>query len=148
MKRHRAFLCLVTAAVAAVGLMAPTPASAAVHCDGSGCNGKKITDTDCMTRAYATSGVQVTNSAKKVVATVDLWFSPSCHAMWGEYNATDADVFASVDLETQPEYGGVNVQRFSELLRGPGHITTTMTDWQQSVRVCASGGTTNCTGWK
>jgi hypothetical protein len=147
MKRHRAILLLVAALTTVIGLMVPAPAMAAVHCDGSGCNGKKITETDCMTRAYAIGGLEVKFSSK-TVARADLWFSPSCHAMWGDYNASDGEMFASVELQTQPEYGGVNAVPFSEYLRGPGNVTTTMVDWQQSVRVCANGGTLTCTPWR
>ena len=68
--------------------------------------------------------------------------------MWGDYNASDVEMFANVELQTQPEYGGVNAVPFSEYLRGPGNVTTTMVDWQQSVRVCANGGTLTCTPWR
>jgi hypothetical protein len=68
--------------------------------------------------------------------------------MWGDYNAVSADTFADVVLETQTEYGGVNVERHRESIRGGGNVTTVMTDWQQSVRLCANGGISACTGWK
>lgn len=145
MIRQRVFVMLVSTVLAVIGSVVPgVPASAAVHCDGNGCNGRKIGDTDCKNQAYAIAGMAV-SPAGQVLGRGDLWFSPTCHAMWGDFNATSENFFGEIRLVTQPEYGGLNKTVFSETLHGVGNVTTTLIGWQQSVQLCGAG---TCTAWR
>src|SRR5689334_790607 len=85
------------------------PAYAAPTCYELSCNNLEVASTNCKTEAYAIDGTAVKDANGNVLQEADLWFSPSCHAFWGEWT-----------LKTS---GGVSVALWgiSDLAAGSGY---------------------------
>ncbi|WP_213011985.1 hypothetical protein, partial [Paractinoplanes toevensis] len=94
--------------------------------------------------------------------TVDLWYSPTCHAFWGEYNQK-AEGGVTLGLWGISPYGGSGYLKsldFFSNFTGPGVWTTKLYNSMQSVKFCwtqqghgGDGGDTQtaiggCTKWR
>ncbi|MFC4063987.1 hypothetical protein [Actinoplanes subglobosus] len=148
---RRALVILSTILMGVSALVLPaSPAAAAVHCVNFGCDGLKVADTDCKANAYAITGMQVTDSAGTVTGRGDLFYSVTCHAMWGDFTSLADAYSGTLYLEFSPEYGGVNQQRANAAVSGKMNHVTTLLGWQRSVRMCAVTGMPNafCTPWR
>lgn len=142
-------------------LLLPAAPAAAAGCEGSSCTGKIAAEQGCTAGAYAIVGFTLNNPEVTQQTHGDLWYSPTCKAMWGDFNVPEAYFGLVAQLWTQPEYGGVNDLAAIHGLDGPGNWTTPMVDWQQSVKFCGtvrgnidpdmdlpSNGLNACTAWR
>ncbi|MET7468464.1 hypothetical protein ACFYON_12985 [Micromonospora sp. NPDC005686] len=148
-----------TAALICAGLVAalsPATAAAAAGCSRTGCNGKMASANGCVTGAYAIASFSRVdgNDPDDNVAHGDLYYSPTCGAMWGEYNAAWFGDVSTLRLDWQPTYGGLNQTATSVQVSGVGNYVTTMVSWEYSLQWCASSPTGNpdgndtCTAWR
>jgi hypothetical protein len=153
---RRAVAAAVTGVIlAAIGLATPA-AAATPTCSGASCDGQVVTTTNCNdSRAYAIDGV--TNSGMALT----LWYSPSCHAMWGDYQLTDSGA-AWIQMWAVAPYGGSGEARSLVNLNVSGptsHISTTLFNSIQSIELCwnqqqtippadGSQGPYACTRWR
>ncbi|TDC41350.1 hypothetical protein [Micromonospora sp. KC213] len=92
----------------------------------------------CQTGAYVVVGFTLKDQNVTKQTHGDLWYSPACRAMWGDFNVPELMYPITGQLWTQPEYGGVNRLAASTTLVDTGNWTTPMVDWQQSVKFCGS----------
>lgn len=156
MRRLRTAALAVLACVSIVGIWPPTGASAAVGCTRTGCNGKAASSNGCTSDAYAISTFSRVdgNDPGQTVAHGDLYYSPACGAIWGDYTATYFGDGSTLRLDWQPTYGGLNQNSFTKTVSGEGNYVTTMVSWEYSVQLCASSPTPNpegnatCTLWR
>ncbi|MEV6814673.1 hypothetical protein [Micromonospora sp. NPDC051296] len=114
----------------------------------------------CLDGAFAITGFTLRDPDVTQQSRGDLYYSPACKAMWGDFTVYETYSPLFPQLWTQPEYGGVNQLAASTTMYGPGNFTTAMVDWQQSVKFCASHngvdpdmdwdsqGYNACTGWR
>ncbi|GIF24400.1 hypothetical protein BJ973_007880 [Actinoplanes tereljensis] len=114
-----------------------TPALAAPSCYEQSCNNTAVAGTNCTSGAYGIDGFKVVDGTT-TLQTVDLWYSPTCHAFWGEYNQKDA---GGVDLALMgiSAYGGIGYSRALDTydgFNGPGVWTTKLYNSMQSVKFC------------
>ncbi|MFG3553254.1 hypothetical protein ACGGAQ_02580 [Micromonospora sp. NPDC047557] len=153
--RTAALIALTCASI--VGTLSPAiSASAAPACTRTGCNGKMASANGCLSGAYAISTFSRVdgNDPNGNVAHGDLWYSPACAAMWGEYNTAYFGDGSTVRLDFQPTYGGMNQTATSVRVNGSGNYITTMVSWEHSVAFCASSATGNpdgndtCSTWR
>ncbi|MCX5069165.1 hypothetical protein OOJ91_25305 [Micromonospora lupini] len=146
----------VLACASLIGVLTPTAAAAAPGCTRTGCNGKVASANGCTSDAYAVSSFSRVdgNDPEQTVAHGDLYYSPACGAMWGDYTATFFGDTSTLELDWQPTYGGLNQKAQSILISGVGNYVTTMVSWEYSVQLCASSPTGNpdgnatCTVWR
>lgn len=152
--------------LAVSGLLAvASPAMAATPtCYELNCNKLDLSSTNCLTSAYAIDGWVLKDAdGEGHDQTGDLWFSPLCHAFWGEY---DSDAAGGVDIALWgiPEYGGlgyIDSLDFYGSFNGPGHWTTKLFSSRRSIKFCwtqaGMGGDTGdssstvpgeCTKWR
>jgi hypothetical protein len=133
---RRAVVAAVAGAVLAVIAGLSSPASAATpSCTGASCDGKDVSTTNCHdARAYAIEGRHVDGDP----VVFDLWYSPSCHAMWGDYQIT-AEAPGFVSLYGVAPYSGsgeakeVYVKQTSPSIND---LSTTLVNSMQSVKLC------------
>lgn len=120
-----------------------TPSCWAVSCED-----QYATDVGCQDDAYVVAAFQIPDAQASRPSEVDLWYSPACHAAWGEYYTTDPQDSRVVVLYGLPEYGGVESGPYQTVF-GAGDYRTTMLDWDDSVKFCAQpGGVDLCTRWR
>ncbi|WP_343449753.1 hypothetical protein [Micromonospora oryzae] len=92
----------------------------------------------CLTGAFVTAGFTLNDPEVSQQTRGDLWYSPTCKAMWADFNSPEVYSPIYGQLWVQPEYGGVNTLAASTQMISPGNWTSTMVDWQQSVKLCGS----------
>jgi hypothetical protein len=153
---RRAVVAAVTGVIlAAIGLATPA-AAATPTCSGASCDGKVVTTTNCNdSRAYAIDGITAGS------ITLALWYSPSCHAMWGDYKLTGSGT-AWMSMFGVAPYSGSGEARslYSVNASGPTtDISTTLFNSIQSIEFCwnqqpgmppadGSEGPYGCTRWR
>ncbi|MEU8375211.1 hypothetical protein AB0C22_19075 [Micromonospora sp. NPDC048894] len=154
-KLRTATLAALTCA-SLVATLPPTAPAAAASCSRTGCNGKMASANGCITGAYAISSFSRVdgNDPDGTVAHGDLYYSPACGAMWGDYTATYFADGSTVRLDWQPTYGGLTQTAASLSVNGSGNYVTTMFSWEYSLQLCASSpsgnpeGNETCTAWR
>lgn len=103
-RRARLLVVGVLAAMFAAGLVAPaSPALADCTYD---CRDNQPIDPTCAADAYVVGGVTVTSVQNGGIGHVDLWFSPSCGASWGEYVVDDDEDPVNLTLQGVRLFGG------------------------------------------
>jgi hypothetical protein len=122
---------------AAAGFAAPA-AAATPTCFGATCNGKDVNTTNCATGAFAIDGFKTT-SGSTTDMTIDLWYSPVCHAMWGEFRSFIGGG-VSTSLRAVAPYSGSGTSRLlsQAFVNGITGYSTPLYDWQQSIKFCWS----------
>lgn len=156
MKKLRTAALAALTCASLVGALAPATSASAVGCTRTGCNGKVASANGCTTGAYAISSFTRIdgNDPNGSVAEGDLWYSPACGAMWGDYTATYSGDISTLRLDWQPTFGGMKQTATSLLVNGNGNYVTTMFSWEYSLQLCASSPTGNpdgndtCTAWR
>jgi hypothetical protein len=150
--RKRWPLPAAAASAVVAGLLAvlpAQPASAAVGCTYTACEGHLATAEGCDADAYPIASALVNDPAVPVPPQLDLWYSPACRAVWGEYVTTDTSQFQHIYLTVQAQYGGVSTTPVDLTVDGQdGDYRTTMISWNNSIRFCGGLGTSSCTGWR
>jgi hypothetical protein len=153
---RRAVVAAVAGAVLAVSTGLTSPASAATPtCSGAGCDGKDVSTTNCHdARAYAIDGY---HSGDHTII-FDLWYSPSCHAMWGDYqnNSSSTGLASLYGVAPYSGTGEAKELYFKSTGAGQGDVSTTLVNSIQSVKFCwhttkgLPDDTNNftCTGWR
>ncbi|MFC0029031.1 hypothetical protein ACFFMM_05760 [Micromonospora chaiyaphumensis] len=138
-----------------VAALSPAGPASAAGCTRTGCNGKLASANGCMTGAYAISSFDRVdgNDPDGKMKHGDLFYSPACGAMWGDYTSEWAADTATVRLDWQPTYGGLLQTAASVTASGPGHYVTTMFSWEYSLQLCASVRSDGldpdtCTSWR
>jgi hypothetical protein len=131
----RVFVCAALLAVATV-VAAPSAVSAAAGCWGNGCEGELAANFGCQDDAYVVASVTVPAVQAPNRAEMDLWYSPACHAVWGEYYTTYSPDSRDIGLYSSDSYGSVE-HNVRVAVIGQGDYRTTMTGWDGSVKACA-----------
>jgi hypothetical protein len=146
---------LLAASVLILALVITTdgPANAAVvaSCHGITCESFKTTDKGCTDDAYIVHGVQEGGVVPDGNVTVDLYYSPTCHAAWGEYNTPSLADPSLVKLFSQPYSGGDLAVKFTWPAIQFHNTLTTMVNWDDSMRFCVAHGGGEliaCTEWR
>jgi hypothetical protein len=157
---RRAVTAAVAGALLAMITGLTTPASAATPtCTGAGCDGKAVSATNCHdNRAYAIDGYHAADNS----IIFDLWYSPSCKAMWGDYQI-NINTAGLASLYGIAPYGGSGIAKelwVQTTGLGQGDVSTTLVNSMQAVKFCShispglpiSDKTTfndfTCTGWR
>ena len=125
-----------------------TPAAAAAGCHLTTCAGKTPASQGCTTDAYpiATTYVEDGLSTGASRPQVNLYYSPACQSVWGEYDDNDNDPNVQIMINTESQYGALVA---TPLLETPGeYVQTTMYSWDTSIRMCGWVGDDGCTGWR
>ncbi|MER5702289.1 hypothetical protein ABT023_10095 [Micromonospora sp. NPDC002296] len=156
MKNLRTAALTALTCASLVAALSPAASASAASCSRTGCNGKLASANGCMTGAYAISSFTRVdgNDPGGTVAHGDLYYSPACGAMWGDYTATYFADSSTVRLDWQPTYGGLTQRATSVAVNGIGNYVTTMFSWEYSLQLCASTPTGNpsgndtCTAWR
>lgn len=132
-----------------LALFTAIPSAAATpSCWGVTCEDQYAADMGCQDDAYVVASFQMTDPQASQPPEADLWYSPACHAGWGEYYTTDPQDSRVVVLYSEPEYGGVE-SGIDVTVFGAGDNRTTMLDWNNSLKFCAEpGGIDLCTRWR
>ena len=131
MRRLAAFAA--TAALAVSGLLGYATPAAAATCFEATCDGKVLANTDCATNDYSIDDFFVGSDQS-----IALWYSPGCHAFWGEYNLTTSGG-TSVALYGIPLLGGYSVVLDQYVsFSGPGKWETKLHTSKQSAKFCWS----------
>jgi hypothetical protein len=153
---RRAAMAAVAGVVLAVITGLTSPASAATPtCSGAGCEGKDVSTTNCHdAKAYAIDGYHSGDST----IVFDLWYSPSCHAMWGDYQSNSVTPGLASTYGIAPYSGTGEAKEINQKTTGPGQgdSSTTLVSSLQSVKFCLHtkaglpDGTNDftCTGWR
>ncbi|MBQ1019347.1 hypothetical protein KBX71_15935 [Micromonospora sp. D93] len=152
--RTATLTALICASV--VGILSPGAAAVAAGCTRTSCNGKMASANGCLSGAYAISSFTRVdgNDPNGTVAHGDLWYSPTCAAMWGDYTTAYFADSSTVRLDFQATYGGMTQNATSVRVNGTGNYVTTMVSWEHSVQLCASSATANpdgndtCSAWR
>ena len=148
MRNHHRIAAIIAGLLFITGLPASaSPAGAVAHCEGSACNGLNLGDTDCHVQAFEITGFTAVQQDGNRLGSAALWYSPTCHAMWSVFIITDDGFVTDGYMETQPEYGGVNETPFTARVYKNNGATSTLVDFQQSVRACFGNGRW-CTNWR
>ncbi|WP_157747121.1 hypothetical protein [Micromonospora echinofusca] len=159
MRASRAVLSILSSILIGLSIVVPAAPAAAASCAGAGCNGKMAAAQGCTADAFVIVGFTLNDPDVSAQPHGDLWYSPTCRAMWADFNVPEASTLISAQLWTQPEYGGMNQLAASSNL-SEGNWTSSMVDWQQSVKFCGShkgtdpdmdlpsGGYNACTAWR
>jgi hypothetical protein len=157
-RRIAAYVAAVSLAVSGlVGIGSPAQA-ASPTCYELNCNNLDVLSTNCTTTAFAIDGwVLADEDTGATVFSGDLWFSPFCHAFWGEFDSK-SDGGVDIGLWGIREYGGNGYQDSLDLYSdffGAGHWTTKLRSSRRSVKFCwtqaGMGGDTGigeCTKWR
>ena len=135
-KRIAAYAAAIGMAVTGLAGVA-TPALAAPSCYEQSCNGTAVAGTNCTSDAFGIDGFKVLDGTT-TLQTIDLWYSPSCHAFWGEYKQND-EGGVTLGLWGISPYGGSGYSRpldIYESFYGPGVWTTELFNSMQSVKFC------------
>ena len=140
MGRTRAITLLVSTLFALVGVVAPAGSASAAPCTRTGCNGKMAATVGCTTGAYAIGFFDRVdgNDPDGKVKHGELWYSPDCGAMWGEYHTEWTNDTASIRLNWQPTYGGMTQTAAAIKVSGAGYYITTMFSWEYSLQLCGA----------
>jgi hypothetical protein len=137
-----AVLCLAAAAGAAgpvsaaavpVALADPAPA-----CPNVVCVGERVENTNCGLIKYGVAGLNVVDQDELGPSIADLWYSPLCNTVWGEYIGKVPHQIRYLQLWSQDEYGGRNVRSFQSDLVADGFHETTMVSANGSVKFCVT----------
>ena len=130
------WIATVVAAMLAGLAGAGVPAEAAPGCWATTCSGQPGGGLGCQDDAYVVAGYRVPATPAGRRTEADLWYSPGCHAAWGEYFTDDPDDIRDAALYWTDEYGGPEHRELVNVL-GPGDYRTTMVAWDASVKFCA-----------
>jgi hypothetical protein len=116
-----------------------TPALAAPTCYELSCNNLELTSTNCKSDAFAIDGTALKDSSGNLRHEANLWFSPSCHAFWGDWNQKDQGG-VDIALWSIAEYAeGSGYKRLLDSFpqfSGPGVWTTKLYSSRASVKFC------------
>ena len=136
-RRTAAYAAAISLAVSGLTGVGSPALAATPTCYELNCNNLDVLSTNCTTGAYAIDG-WVLQDGSTTMQTGDLWFSPFCHAFWGEYDSkTEGGV--DVGLWGIPEYGGngyIDALDLYSNFYGVGHWTTKLRSSRRSVKFC------------
>jgi hypothetical protein len=127
---------------AVAGLTVPASAVRAADltpaCPSTGCVGARVEDTNCGLEKYGVGAVNVVDQDATDPSIADLWYSPLCNTVWGEYIATSPGQLRYIQLWSEHEYGGRNVLSHQADFIGAGFHETTMASADGSVKFCVT----------
>ncbi|MCW2502922.1 MAG: hypothetical protein JWO79_1206 [Actinomycetia bacterium] len=146
--RNSGKLGIATVSVVAIGLIGPTQAGAAdaahyaapptgkvtTTCYGQSCQGLDPTAAGCNADAFAITGTLVKTYTSNVpMAQVDVYYSPSCHAGWGESvdKSGGASFYTSIAIYSGPAGGAFNTVAPRKMI-----------NWDNSIKMCVTTGET------
>lgn len=146
---------------AVVGVTVPaSSAQAASPSCPNGCVGSRVEDTNCGLEKYPVGAAKVRDLGATDESPADLWYSPMCKTVWGEYTSTNPDQLRYLQLWSEDEYGGKNVRPYQASLQASGFHETTMVSSSGSVKFCVTSipdadpdlddldkPYNNCSGW-
>jgi hypothetical protein len=149
----------VLGAVGGVTVPASAAQAASPYCP-NGCVGSRVEDTNCGTVKYPVGSAKVRDLDATDDSPSDMWYSPLCKTVWGEYVAKNPDQVRYIQLWSQDEYGGKNALSYQGASQSSGFQETTMVSSSGSVKFCVTGlpgadpdlddfykPYNNCTGW-
>lgn len=153
MQRLKEQLLAASVLISALVITTAGPANAALvaSCHGITCESFKAADKGCTDDAYIVHGVVAPDVVPEGNVTVDLYYSPACHAAWGEYNTPSLSDPSFVRLSSQPYSGGDQTLKFTVLATQFHNTLTTMVNWDDSITFCVAhggGGLIACTEWR
>jgi hypothetical protein len=146
-KRLTALLLSGLSLLSVAAFQLPASPAAAADCGGGPCEGLDPKTTGCINDPdkYALGGFSFTDYRQTPVPPPygygDFWYSPACHAVWGNYNTNDAGDSHQLALYKQAVYGGVEQAVVVIGSHGPDEYFTTMVSWDSSVKFCGQNKT-------
>lgn len=128
---------LVGVVVAAICVIAvPAQPARAASCSGASCHGKDWAAQGCKSGAYPITGVTLMSPIpndngeyKTPVVQLDIWYSPACHAAWGEYLKKSAGTGMTLHSAYYVSPIGGNSKPMQ---------TGKMIHWDNSIKMCAT----------
>jgi hypothetical protein len=146
---------------AVVGVTVPASAAQAASpfCP-NGCVGSRVEDTNCGVDKYPVVSARVRDLDATDYSPADMWYSPLCKTVWGEYSPKNSDQVRYIQLWAQDEYGGKNTLPYQGASQSSDFQETTMVSSSGSIKFCVTGipdgdpdlddfnkPYNNCSGW-